>query len=152
MKSRPSTLRDLRASAYTVRPVKDELRENLILRMKTGEPLFPGIIGYDQTVIPAIVNAILAKHDIILLGLRGQAKSRIVRQLHTLLDEYVPVVQGSEINDNPFVPVSKFAVDLVRERGDDTPIEWLHRTQRYGEKLATPDVTIADLDWRYRSD
>ena len=109
------------------------------------ETLFPGIIGYDQTVVPALVNAILSRHDIILLGLRGQAKTRIVRQLHTLLDEYVPVVKGSEVNDNPFAPVSKFAVDLVQEMGDRTPIEWLHRSRRYGEKLATPDVTIADL-------
>jgi magnesium chelatase subunit I len=143
--ARPSTLRELRESGYTVRAVKDELRENLIARMKSNGPLFPGIIGYEHTVVPALVNAILAGHDIILLGLRGQAKSRIVRQLHTLLDEYVPVVKGSEINDNPFTPVSKFAVDLVAERGDETPVEWLHRSQRYGEKLATPDVTIADL-------
>ncbi len=143
--TRPSTLGELRDSGTTVRPVKDELRENLMLKLQQGEPLFPGIIGYDKTVIPALVNAILARHDIILLGLRGQAKSRIVRQLSSLLDEYVPVVRGSEINDNPFAPVSKFASDLVREMGDRTPIEWLHRSQRYGEKLATPDVTIADL-------
>ena len=145
MTQRPSTLGELRKSGYTVRSVKDELRDNLIAKMQRDEPLFPGIIGYDQTVIPALVNAILARHDIILLGLRGQAKSRIVRQLFTLLDEYVPIVQGSEINDNPFAPVSKFAVESVREQGDRTPIEWLHRSHRYGEKLATPDVTIADL-------
>jgi magnesium chelatase subunit I len=143
--SRPATLGALRASGYTLKPIKDELRDNVIERLRKNVPLFPGIIGYDQTVIPALVNALLAKHDIILLGLRGQAKTRIVRQLVSLLDEYVPVVRGSEINDNPFSPVSKYAVDLVKERGDDTPIEWLHRTQRYGEKLATPDVTIADL-------
>jgi magnesium chelatase subunit I len=143
--SRPATLGELRKSGYTIFPVKDELRGNLIRKMKNNEPLFPGIIGYEETVIPALVNAILAKHDIILLGLRGQAKSRIVRQLSGLLDEYVPVIKGSEINDNPFAPVSKFGVDVVQERGDDTPIEWLHRTQRYGEKLATPDTTIADL-------
>jgi magnesium chelatase subunit I len=143
--SRPTTLGALRAAGYTIRPVKDELRENLIDRLQRNVPLFPGIIGYDQTVIPALVNAILAKHDIILLGLRGQAKTRIVRQLTTLLDEFIPVVGGSEINDNPFAPVSKFAADLVKEKGDTTPIEWLHRSQRYGEKLATPDVTIADL-------
>jgi magnesium chelatase subunit I len=140
-----TTLGELRKSGYVVRPIKNELRENLIARLRSGGPLFPGIIGYDQTVIPALVNAILACHDIILLGLRGQAKTRMVRQLHLLLDEYVPVIKGSEINDNPFAPVSRFAVDCVREHGDDTPIEWIHRSQRYGEKLATPDVTIADL-------
>ncbi len=143
--NRPATLGELRKSGYTVRPVKDELRANLIKKLTTNEPLFPGIIGYEKTVVPAIVNAILAKHDIILLGLRGQAKSRIIRQLPSLLDEYVPVVKGSELNDNPFQPVSKYATDLVKQCGDATPIEWLHRDQRYGEKLATPDVTIADL-------
>lgn len=142
---RASTLGQLRESGYTVRPVRDELRENLIIRLQAGLPLFPDIIGYEETVIPALVNAILARHDIILLGLRGQAKSRIARQLNSLLDEFVPVVRGSEINDNPFAPVSKYAVDLVAGMGDTTPVEWLHRSQRYGEKLATPDVTIADL-------
>jgi magnesium chelatase subunit I len=142
---RASTLGQLRASGYQVRPVRDELRENLIIRLQGGMPLFPDIIGYEQTVIPALINAILAKHDIILLGLRGQAKSRIARQLNSLLDDTVPVVKGSEINDNPFAPVSKYAVDLIDGMGDETPIEWLHRSQRYGEKLATPDVTIADL-------
>jgi len=143
--NRPATLGELRQSGYKVQPVKEELRANLIRKLNSNEELFPGIIGYDKTVIPALVNAILAKHDIILLGLRGQAKSRIVRQLPTLLDEYIPVVQGSEINDDPFHPVSKQAVDLVNQHGDNTPIEWLRRDQRYGEKLATPDVTIADL-------
>jgi magnesium chelatase subunit I len=143
--SLPATLGDLRASGYTVKSVKDELRDNLIRKLQRGEELFPGIIGYDQTVIPALVNALLARHDIILLGLRGQAKTRIVRQLSSLLDEHVPIVQGSEVNDNPFAPVSKRATDLIQELGDRTPIEWLHRNQRYGEKLATPDVTIADL-------
>ncbi|HXX63280.1 MAG TPA: sigma 54-interacting transcriptional regulator [Bacteroidota bacterium] len=143
--NRPSTLGELRSSGYCVLPVKDELRGNLIRKMQKKEELFPGIIGYDQTVIPALVNAILAKHDIILLGLRGQAKSRIVRQLVSLLDEVVPVVRGSEINDNPLAPVSKYATDLVREKGDATPVEWINRASRYGEKLATPDVTIADL-------
>jgi magnesium chelatase subunit I len=143
--NRPGTLGELKSSGYTVRSVKDELRANLIEKLRKNEPLFPGIIGYEKTVIPALINAILARHDLILLGLRGQAKTRIVRQLPQLLDEYVPVVQGSEINDNPFAPVSKHAVDLVRERGDATPIEWMHRDRRYGEKLATPDVTIADL-------
>ncbi|HUI66091.1 MAG TPA: sigma 54-interacting transcriptional regulator [Bacteroidota bacterium] len=143
--NRPTTLGELRSSGYSVLPVKDELRANLIRKMQKKEELFPGIIGYDQTVVPALVNAILAKHDIILLGLRGQAKSRIVRQLVSLLDEVVPVVRGSEINDNPLAPVSKYATDLVREKGDATPVEWIHRASRYGEKLATPDVTIADL-------
>lgn len=143
--NKPSTLGELRKSGYTVKPVKNELRDNLIRKLRNNEPLFPGIIGYEKTVIPAIVNAILARHDIILLGLRGQAKSRIVRSLPGLLDEYIPVVKGSEINDNPFHPVSKFAVDLVSQCGDATALEWVHRDQRYGEKLATPDVTIADL-------
>jgi magnesium chelatase subunit I len=142
---RPSTLGELRASAPAIRSVKDELRENLIQKIEKREPLFPGIIGYDETVVPALVNAILAKHDIILLGLRGQAKTRIVRALSSLLDEEIPVVRGSEINDNPFAPVSRYAVDLVQEQGDNTPIDWLPRHRRYGEKLATPDVTIADL-------
>ncbi len=143
--NKPSTLGDLRASGYKVLSVKDELRNNLIGKLQKNEPLFPGIIGYHQTVIPALINAILARHDIILLGLRGQAKTRIVRQLTTLLDEFIPVVQGSEINDDPFNPVSRHAVNLVQQMGDKTPIEWISRAQRYGEKLATPDVTIADL-------
>ncbi len=143
--SRPSTLGELKRSGYAVLPVKEEIRNNLIRKLKKNEQLFPGIIGYDKTVIPALVNAILAKHDIILLGLRGQAKSRIVRQLPSLLDEEIPVIKGSEINDNPFAPVSKFGVDAVREHGDATEIEWIHRDQRFSEKLATPDVTIADL-------
>jgi magnesium chelatase subunit I len=143
--NKPQTLGELRGSGYKVIPVKDEIRQNLIRKMRQKETLFPGIIGYEYSVIPALVNAILAKHDVILLGLRGQAKSRIVRQLFTLLDEEIPVIKGSEINDNPFAPVSKFAVDLVRECGESTPIEWIHRSRRYGEKLATPDVTIADL-------
>jgi magnesium chelatase subunit I len=143
--NRPKTLGELREAGHKGRSVKDEIRENLIRRLRTGGPLFQGIIGYEKTVIPSLVNALLARHDIILLGLRGQAKSRIVRMLPELLDEYIPVVRGSEINDDPFHPVSKYAVDLVAEQGDGTPIEWLHRDQRYGEKLATPDVTIADL-------
>ncbi len=143
--NRPATLGELKRSGYTVKTVKDELRSNLIRKLNAKETLFPGIIGYEKTVIPALINAILAKHDLILLGLRGQAKSRIVRSLPSLLDEYIPIVKGSEINDDPFRPVSKHAADLVQEMGDETPIEWLHRDQRYGEKLATPDVTIADL-------
>ncbi|MBI4418694.1 MAG: sigma 54-interacting transcriptional regulator [Ignavibacteriales bacterium] len=143
--TRATTIGSLRASGYTVLPVKEEVRENLIRKLERNEQLFPGIIGYEKTVIPAIVNAILARHDILLLGLRGQAKSRIVRLLPNLLDEFVPIVKGCEINDNPFKPVCKRCTDLVHEYGDDTEIEWLHRDTRFGEKLATPDVTIADL-------
>jgi magnesium chelatase subunit I len=143
--SRPSTLGELKRSGYKVLPVKEEIRKNLIQKIQNNEQLFPGIIGYEKTVVPALINAILAKHDIILLGLRGQAKSRMVRQIPSLLDEYVPIIKGSEINDNPFAPVSKFGVDRVAERGDETEIEWVQRDARFSEKLATPDVTIADL-------
>lgn len=143
--AKPLTLGELRSSGYALRSVKDELRENLIRALDDGKPLFPGIIGYEQTVIPALVNAILAKHDIIFLGLRGQGKTRIARQLVSLLDAEIPIVHGSEINDHPFAPVSRHAVDLVREQGEKTPVEWVPRARRYGEKLATPDVTIADL-------
>jgi magnesium chelatase subunit I len=141
----PQTLGALKASGRKVVPVKDEIRTNLIAKLKKSETLFPGIIGYEKTVIPSIVNALLARHDLLLLGLRGQAKSRIVRQLPSLLDEFIPIIKGSEINDNPFAPVSKFGRDAVSEHGDDVEIEWLHRDQRFGEKLATPDVSIADL-------
>ena len=140
-----ATLGELRGSGYKVQAVKDEIRNNLMRKLEKREPLFPGIIGYEQTVVPSIVNAVLARHDILLLGLRGQAKSRIVRQLPSLLDEYVPFVKGCEINDNPFKPVCKRCNDLLKERGEDLEIEWLHRDRRFGEKLATPDVTIADL-------
>lgn len=142
---RASTVGELRQSGYRVFSVKDEMRKNLIEKMRRGEELFPGIIGYETTVIPAIINAVLARHDIILLGLRGQAKSRILRMLPNFLDDWIPIVRGSEINDNPFHPVSKYAVDLVAQCGDATEIEWIPREARYGEKLATPDVTIADL-------
>jgi magnesium chelatase subunit I len=125
--------------------VKDEIRNNLIRKLEQREALFPGIIGYEQTVIPSIVNAVLARHDILLLGLRGQAKSRIVRQLPSLLDEYIPFIKGCEINDNPFNPVCRRCNDLISQVGDEVEIEWLHRDRRLGEKLATPDVTIADL-------
>jgi magnesium chelatase subunit I len=142
---RPRTLGELRESGYTSRSVKTEMRENLIAKLRTGEPLFPGIVGYEDTVVPALVNAVLAQHNFILLGLRGQAKSRILRQLSSLLDERMPVVAGSEINDDPFAPISKQARDLIREMGDQTPIAWIGREHRYVEKLATPDVTVADL-------
>jgi magnesium chelatase subunit I len=145
MPERAGTIETLRKSGYKVQSVKDEVRNNLIAKLRTHEKLFPGIIGYDQTVIPALVNAILAKHDILLLGLRGQAKSRIVRQLPSLLDEFIPVIKGCEINDNPFRPVCKRCTGLLREHGEDVEIEWIHRDSRFSEKLATPDVTIADL-------
>lgn len=142
---RARTIAELRRSGYKVIPVKEEIRNNLIRKLRNREELFPTIIGYEKTVIPAIVNALLAKHDMILLGLRGQAKTRIVRSLVNFLDEYIPVIKGCEINDNPYKPVCKRCVDLVREYGDEVEVEWLHRDARYGEKLATPDVTIADL-------
>lgn len=142
---RSTTIGELRQSGYNVQAVKDEMRNNLIRKLKNHEPLFPGIIGYDQTVVPGIQNAILARHDILLLGLRGQAKSRIVRMLPSLLDEYIPYIKGCEINDDPYRPVCKRCTDLVKQHGDDVEIDWLHRERRFGEKLATPDVTIADL-------
>ncbi|MCX7907614.1 MAG: magnesium chelatase [Bacteroidetes bacterium] len=142
---RVRTLGELKRSGYQVLPVKEEIRRNLLRKLRKGETLFPGILGYDRTVIPQLVHALLAKHDIILLGLRGQAKSRIIRLLPEFLDEYVPVLEGSETNDNPFEPISRYGRRLVQEAGDDAPIAWLHRSQRYGEKLATPDTTIADL-------
>jgi magnesium chelatase subunit I len=146
----PNTLGALHKSEYSEqrlkdRSVKDELRENLILRLQSKEQLFPGVQGYDETVVPHVVNAILSKHNFILLGLRGQAKTRLIRMLTTLLDEWTPYVAGSEIRDNPYQPLSKFARNLIAEKGDATPIDWLHRDQRYVEKLATPDVTIADM-------
>jgi magnesium chelatase subunit I len=139
------TLGELRAAGLGVRPVKDEMRENLLAHIARRDPLFPGIHGYDRTVIPAIQNAVLSKHDIILLGLRGQAKTRILRSLTSLLDERIPVVAGCEINDFPFHPVCKRCRRLAAEKGDDLPIGWLGRDERYREKLATPDVTVADL-------
>jgi len=139
------TLGELKESGWKSVSVKEEIRQNLIAKIKSGETLFPEIVGYDNSVIPQLQNALLAKHDIILLGLRGQAKTKILRQLATLLDEYMPVIEGSEINDDPFNPVSKQARELVDEQGDATPIRWVHRSERYGEKLATPDTAVADL-------
>src|SRR5437867_12329146 len=139
------TLGELRKSGYKIRSVKDEMRENLLAKIARGEKTFPGIHGYDRTVIPALHNAILSKHDVILLGLRGQAKTRILRSLTSLLDERVPVVEGCEINDWPFQPACKRCRRLATERGDDLPIAWMTREERYREKLATPDVTVADL-------
>ncbi|MDE3073987.1 MAG: magnesium chelatase [Chloroflexota bacterium] len=139
------TLGELRESGYKPVSVKSEMRANLIQKIRAGEELFPGIIGYSDTVIPQVENAILSSQDMILLGERGQAKSRIARALVGLLDEWMPVIAGSEINDNPFAPISAAARNRLEEEGDRTPIEWVHRNQRYGEKLATPDITIADL-------
>lgn len=139
------TIGALREAGYEVHSVKDEMRANLIRMLHEGKKIFNGIIGYEHTVIPDIINAVLSRHDFILLGLRGQAKSRILRMLPDLLDEYVPIIKGSEINDHPFQPISKESVDMVREHGDEVEIEWIPREHRYGEKLATPDVTIADL-------
>jgi magnesium chelatase subunit I len=139
------TLGELRASGHAITSVKDEMRRNLLAAIARGETLFPGIHGYERTVIPAIHNAILSKHDIILLGLRGQAKTRILRSLTNLLDERVPVIAGCEINDSPLAPTCKRCRRLAAEQGDDLPIAWLTRDERYREKLATPDVTVADL-------
>src|SRR5512134_32776 len=146
--TKPTTLGALRKTDWAARvrrTVHDELRANLICRLESGAPIFPGIVGYDETVVPQIVNAILSRHHFILLGLRGQAKSRILRELVTLLDEEIPVLAGSEVNDDPFAPISRYGHELVAERGDEAPIAWLPRDARYVEKLATPDVTIADI-------
>ncbi len=139
------TLGELKASGYRSESVKDEMRRNLRRKMAAGEPLFPGIVGFDDTVIPQLINAILARHDIILLGLRGQAKTRLLRQLVSLLDEELPAVAGAPLNDDPLAPASANARRLIRELGDETPIELVPRPRRYNEKLATPDVSIADL-------
>jgi magnesium chelatase subunit I len=146
----PLTLGDLRSSdygrdAYRTRTIKDEMRTNLIRKLQAGEPIFSGIIGYEETVVPQVVNAVLSRHNMIVLGLRGQAKSRILRGLVDFLDDVTPVVTGCEINDNPFVPICRRCRDLIREMGDRTPIEYRKRADRYVEKLATPDVTIADI-------
>lgn len=140
-----STLGQLKAAGYTSKSVKEELRQNLIKKLKSVEKVFDGIHGFDDTVLPDIERAILSRHNILLLGLRGQAKTRIARLLTTLLDEYMPIVAGSEINDDPLAPLSVYARNLIQEKADDTPIEWIHRDDRYVEKLATPDVSIADL-------
>jgi len=147
MTDRPAigTLGELRAAGYRSRSVKEEMRANLVDRLRRGESLLPGIIGYDETVLPQVENAILAGQDIILLGERGQAKSRIARSLVGLLDEWMPVVAGAELHDDPLRPVSPFARALVAEHADETPIAWVEAADRYGEKLATPDITIADL-------
>ncbi len=145
MKPTASTLRELKASGWRSRPVKEEIRENAVACIREGRPLVASILGYDDTVIPQLQNALLAGHDIVLLGERGQGKTRIIRSLTGLLDEWMPIVAGSEINDDPYHPVSRHARDLMAEHGDATPIDWVHRDDRYGEKLATPDTSIADL-------
>jgi magnesium chelatase subunit I len=141
----PQTFGELKTSGFQSVSVKDELRANLIKKLKSGEKLFPGIVGYDETVVPQIVNAVLARHNIILLGLRGQAKSRIIRQLTALLDEQIPVISGSEVNDDPFRPISAYGRQTLELHGESTPISWVDRDSRFVEKLATPDVTIADI-------
>src|SRR6476620_1844469 len=145
MAARPATIGQLRDDGWESRPVKEEVRANAVAKIAAGEPLFERVLGYEQTVLPQLENALLAGHDIIFLGERGQAKTRIIRSLTSLLDEWMPAVAGSEINDDPYAPVSRHARDLVAEHGEETPIEWIHRSVRYGEKLATPDTSIADL-------
>ena len=142
---RPATVGQLKQTGYQPVSVKDELRRNLIKKLKSKEEIFPGIIGYRETVLPQIVNGILSKHDLLFLGLRGQAKTRILRMLPTLLDEWMPTLAGTEINDDPITPVTRTGRRIIVEQGDDAPIEWVNRDDRYHEKLATPDVTIADL-------
>ena len=150
MGQHPQTLGELKKSEWSEariknRSVKDEMRDNLIKKLQQKETLFPGIVGYDDTVIPEIINAILSRHNIIFLGLRGQAKSRIMRQMLNLLDEFMPVVAGCEINDHPYAPICRQCTDLIAASGDQTPIRFIHRTSRFVEKLSTPDVTIADM-------
>ena len=145
MSTRPATIGQLRDAGWVSRPVKEEIRANAVTRVAAGEPLFEGVLGYDQTVLPQLENALLAGHDVIFLGERGQAKTRMIRSLTGLLDEWMPIIAGSEINDDPYTPVSRHAHDLVAEHGEDTPITWVHRHDRFGEKLATPDTSIADL-------
>ena len=140
-----NTLAELKASGYISRSIKDELRDNLREKIKSGKPVFEGVHGFENTVIPELERAILSRHNINLLGLRGQAKTRLARKMIELLDEYMPIVSRSEINDDPLNPISRFAKDLILEKGDTTPISWIHRSDRFSEKLATPDVTVADL-------
>lgn len=143
--TQPRNLGELKKSGWVSRPVKEEMRQNAVALISAGEPLFDGVVGYENTVLPQLENAVLAGHDVIFLGERGQAKTRMIRSLVNLLDEWMPYVEGSEIYDDPYNPVSKHAKDLVNKRGDKTPITWAHRDVRYGEKLATPDTSIADL-------
>jgi magnesium chelatase subunit I len=140
-----NTIRELKEAGYQPKGIKEEIRKNLITKSQGKKETFSGIIGYEDSVIPDVERALLSKHNILFLGLRGQAKTRMARQMTELLDEYIPVITGSEINDDPLQPISRYAKELIYEKGDDTPIEWIHRSQRYGEKLATPDVSVADL-------
>ena len=142
---RPATLGQLRQSGWRSVPVKEEIRRNAAARIESARPVLDGLLGYEDTVLPQLENALLAGHDVIFLGERGQGKTRMIRSLVSLLDEWLPVVAGSEINDDPYAPVSKYARDLVADKGDDTPVGWVHRYSRFGEKLATPDTSIADL-------
>src|SRR5918992_3172616 len=142
--TRASTLGELRAAGWRSRNVKEEMRANLVGRLGEGGELFPGVIGFEESVVPAVENAILAGQDLVFLGERGQAKTRMARGLVALLDEWLPAVEGGELNDDPFAPVSAPARERVEAEGDATPVAWLHRDRRYGEKLATPDITIAD--------
>jgi len=144
-KPRPRTVGELKASGARTLPVKDEIRANLIRRIREGDTLFPGILGYEDSVVPQLINALLSRHDFILLGLRGQAKSRILRQLVGLMDPEIPILAGSEVNDDPLNPISKQGKLLLEEMGDEAPVDWVSRDHRYVEKLATPDVTIADM-------
>ena len=140
-----NTLGELKKAGYKSKSIKDELRDNLIERIKSKTTVFEGVHGYENTVIPELERAILSRHNINFLGLRGQAKTRLARLMLNLLDEYIPVVEGSEINDDPLQPISRFATELIAEKGDKTPITWMHRSERFAEKLATPDVTVADI-------
>jgi magnesium chelatase subunit I len=141
----PGTLGELRSSGWESRPVKEEIRANALARIAAGKPLVDGVIGFDETVLPQLENALLAEHDVIFLGERGQAKTRIIRSLVELLDEWTPTIAGSEVNDDPYAPISQHARLLHAERAENTPIEWVHRDRRFGEKLATPDTSVADL-------
>ncbi|MGH9096977.1 MAG: magnesium chelatase, partial [Acidimicrobiales bacterium] len=140
-----TTLGRLREVGWRSIPVAEEMRRNAAALIASGRPLVSGVLGFDDTVLPQLENAVMAGHDVILLGERGQAKTRLIRSLIVLLDEWLPIVAHSEINDDPYRPISRFAKDLVAEAGDDTPVAWVHRSERYGEKLATPDTSIADL-------
>ena len=142
---RVNTIRELKEAGYKFKSIKEEIRQNLIRKLQAKEETFTGILGYEDTVIPDVERALLSKHNILFLGLRGQAKTRMARQMTELLDEYIPVIAGSDINDDPLHPISKYARDMILSKGDDTPIEWIHKSERYGEKLATPDVSVADL-------
>ena len=145
MAERPQTVRDLRKSGYNVLTVREELRKNLIVKVRAGEPVVQGFFGYDDTVLPALENALLAGQDVIFLGERGQAKSRLIRSLPSLLDEEIPILGDVEIPENPYNPITREGRELVEKYGDKAPLRWLHRDDRYSEKLATPDISIADL-------